>query len=96
MGDTQKTIDLTYAKNALFVRQSVTVAFGVLLDRELTWDVLQHRLCSSTDVAMPDCVLIRGMPSPAGELGDESRRLRSLLRELEAARGVEVRIALHN
>jgi hypothetical protein len=32
-------IDLTYAKNALFVRQSVAVAFGIKLDREFTWDI---------------------------------------------------------
>ena len=96
MTDTRKTIDLTCAKNALFVRQSVAVAFGVPLDRELTWDFLQDRLCSSADVAMPDCVLIRGMPSTAGELGEETRMLHRFLRALEAARGVKVRIALHD
>jgi hypothetical protein len=96
MSDAQKTIDLTYAKNALFIRQSVAVAFGVPLDRELTWDFLQDKLCNSTDVAMPDCVLIRGMPSTAGELADESRMLRGFLRALEASHGVKVRFALHD
>lgn len=96
MSDTRKTIDLTYAKNALFIRQSVAVVFGVPLDRELTWDFLQDSLCSSTEVEMPNCVLIRGMPSTNGELGDESQMLYGFLRALEAARGVEVRFALHD
>lgn len=96
MSDTRKTIDITYAKNALFIRKSVAVVFGVPLDQELTWDFLQDRLCSSTEVAMPNCVLIRGMPSATGELEDESRMLRVFLRALEDARGVKVRFALHD
>lgn len=45
---------------------------------------------------MPHCVLIRGMPSTTGELGDESRMLRSFLQALEDARGVKIRFALHD
>ena len=95
MSDTQKTIDLSYAKNALFVRHSVAIFFGIPFNHELTLDFLQDRLCGSTDVTISGCVLIRGLPSTVGELGDESRMLFSFLRALEAAHNVEVRIALH-
>lgn len=92
----QRTIDLTYAKNALFVRQSVAVAFGIPLDRELTWDFLHHRICKSHDLDMPGCVLIRGLSSASILLKDEIRMLRNLLRVLETEHGVEVRIILHD
>lgn len=96
MSASETTIDLRYAKNALFVRQSVAVAFGIPLDRELTWDFLQHSLCYSSDLDVPDSVLIRGMPSSLGELEDESRMLRTFLKVLAALRGVQVRFALHD
>lgn len=95
MCEMERTIDLTYAKNALFVRQSVALAFGIPIDRELTWDFIQDRICNSHGFEMPGRVLIRGLPSPSSALGDESRMLRNLLRLLETAHGVEVRIVLH-
>jgi len=91
----QATIDLTYARNALFVRQSVAVAFGIPVDRELTSEYLQDRLCNAHDLEIPKRVLIRGLPSASSALGDESRMLRQLLRALQAAYGIEIDIVLH-
>lgn len=92
----QKTIDLTYAKNALFIRQSVAVVFGIPIDRELTWDFLQDRLCNSPALKMPEHVLIRGLPTASLALGDECQMLRNLLQVLGKARGVQIRIVLHD
>ena len=89
-------IDLTYAKNALFVRQSVALAFGIPIDRELTWEFLQGRICNSEDVAIPTHVLVRGLPNSGGSLGEESQMLRRLLRELESVHDIQVQFVIHD
>lgn len=43
MASDQVTIDLTYGKNALFVRQTVAVALGIAINRELTWEMSGKR-----------------------------------------------------
>lgn len=90
MSDLQITIDLTYAKNAWFIRQSVAVAFGVPIDRELTWDFLRDRICSAGTHAMPNGVTVRGLPNVSGALGKESQMFLSLLRTLGAVDGTKV------
>jgi len=96
MNDSQVTIDLTYAKNALFVRQSVAVAFGIHIDRELTWGFLKNSICGSEDLTMPKRVIIRGLPSDSGVLGEESQMLRGLLRAVRTVHNIEVQIVLHD
>ena len=92
----QKSIDLTYAKNALFVRQSVAIAFGIPIDRELTWDFLHDRLQNSRDLNMPEHLLVRGLPAASLAVGSECRMLQNLLRMLGTTHGVQVRIVLHD
>ena len=92
MCNKQVTIDITYAKNALFVRQSVAVAFGVPIDREITWVFLQDLLCNSSEFALPARVLVCGLPSASGAIGDEIRMLRTFLRALATTRSIEVQI----
>ena len=96
MCNKQVTIDLTYAKNALFVRQSVAVAFAVPIDREITWIFLQDLLCNSSEFAVPARVLVCGLPSASGTIGDEIRMFRTFLRALATTRSIEVQIVLHD
>lgn len=98
MCNKQVTIDITYAKNALFVRQSVAVAFGVPIDREITWVFLQDLLCNSSEFALAARVLVSGLPSASGAIGDEDeiRMPRTFLRALATTRSIEVQIVLHD
>jgi len=95
MGDMERTIDLTYAKNALFVRQTVAVAFGIPIDQELTWGFLQDRLCTSGGPEIPERILVRGLSLASIQLEEECQMLRNLLRALGTVHGVVVQIALH-
>lgn len=90
MSDSQITIDLTYAKNALFIRQSVAVAFGIPIDGELTWDFLRDRIGGADTHAMPADVTVRGLPNVSGTLGEESQMFLGVLRTLEAVHGTKV------
>ncbi|WP_073213328.1 hypothetical protein [Massilia sp. CF038] len=96
MSDLQITIDLSYAKNALFIRQSVAVAFGVPIDRELTWDFLRDRIGSTDTHAMPNDVTVRGLPNLSGALGEESQMFLGLLRTLGAVHGTKVMFVIHD
>lgn len=96
MCNKQVTIDLAYAKNALFLRQSVAVAFGVPIDREITWVFLQDMLGNASECALPARVLVCGLPSVSGAIGDEIRMLRTFLRALATTRNIEVQIVLHD
>jgi hypothetical protein len=91
----EKTIDLTHAKNALFIRQAVALAFGVPIDQELTWEVLHERLCTSTGLEIPERILVRGLPQASIHLSEECQMLRNLLKALGTARGIVVQIVLH-
>ena len=95
MGDIERTIDLTHAKTALLVRQTVAVAFGVPIDQELTWEVLHKRLCTSTRLDIPERILVRGLPQASIHLSEECQMLRNLLKALGTARGIVVLIVLH-
>jgi hypothetical protein len=96
MTECQVTIDLTYAKNALFVRQTVAVAFGIPIDRELTWPILQERICDPANLAIPKKILVEGLPGLGIRVPDEERMLISLLLDLRVIRpDIEVMILLH-
>lgn len=43
------TIDFTYGKNALFVRQTFAVLLGLPLNQEFTWAVLRAHACDPTN-----------------------------------------------
>ena len=47
-------LDFTYAKNALFVRQTVAAAFGVPLGQEFTWDSLSTLACDAASETKPN------------------------------------------
>lgn len=92
----QVTIDLTYAKNALFIRQSVAVAFGISIDREFTWEFFRDRLSASPALAILENILCRGLPRASLVEPDECLRLQDLLRLLKKTRGIQVWIELHD
>ncbi len=96
MDNTQVTIDLSYAKNALFIRQSVAVAFGVPIDRELTWGFLKDAICAIDHLAIPKQVTVCGLPSDSGMLGEESRMLMGLLRTIREIHNIKIWIVIND
>ena len=96
MASGQVTIDLTYAKNALFVRQTVAVAFGMPINRELTWEILRDRLCDPENRSLPATIVVKGLPSLGLSVPSEAKSLRSVLRELGTLRrDITISILLH-
>lgn len=91
-----KKLDFTCAKNALFVRQTVAVAFGVPLDRELTWEYLRERICDPGNAEVPKRLLLTGLPALSTMLPEENRMLSAVLKELRSLRpDIEIKVVLH-
>ena len=92
----QKKLDFTHAKNALFVRQTVAVAFGIPLDRELTWDYLRKRICDPGHTEVPERLLLIGLPRLSTMLPEEKRMFSAVLKELRTLRpDIEIMVELH-
>jgi hypothetical protein len=95
--NTQVTIDLTYAKNPLFVRQTIAVALDIPIDRELTWDILRNWICDPDNRAMPRHLLFIGLPKLAVTLPHEERMLGGVLRKLQTLRpDVQILVVNHD
>lgn len=94
--NSQISIDLTYGKNALFVRQTVAVAFGVPLGQEFTWDVLGDIICRRKTIDLPGRVSVEGLSSLAVQVPSEARMFRNFLTRLRSEHpSIEVMIQLH-
>jgi hypothetical protein len=89
------TIDLGFAKNALFVRQTTAVAFGIPLGREFTWSILREESISSANIAAVKKICIRGFSGLSLRLPDEAKMFMGFLQDLKAARpDIEVMIVI--
>lgn len=93
MSHGQVRIDFSDAKNALFVRQTVAKAFGLPLDREFTWDILRSLICYPENSALPESLLIEGLPSLGVCVPDEAQHLTTFLRDLRVVYP-EIKIAV--
>jgi hypothetical protein len=90
------TIDLTWAKNALFVRQTVAQAFGVPLDREFTWDMLRAAICRADNPRLPDKIYIVGRSHASLDVPNEARALDEFLAALKVVRPhLQITVQLH-
>lgn len=88
-------INLTYAKNALFVRQTVAVAFGIPLDQEFTWPILYKVVSTSEKLAETRKILIEGMP--ATTISGELKLLSGFFREINVIRpDIEIAVTICN
>ena len=97
MSNSELRLDLSYAKNALFVRQTIAAAFGVPLNREFTWEILRNLICYPENPALPESILIEGFPGLSSRVPDEGKRLSDFLRYLHAARpDIKVNFLLHS
>lgn len=90
------SIDLTYGKNALFVRQTVAIAFGVPLGQEFTWDMLGNLICARKSIDLPGRISVLGLSSFAVHVPDEARSFQKFLDRLCAEHpGIDVVIRIH-
>lgn len=88
-------IDLTYGKNALFVRQTTAAAFGIPLGWEFTWADLGDTICSHAVEALPSQVIVDGLSSLSLRVPSEARAFNEFLRRLAAAHpSVRIRIQI--
>lgn len=88
-------IDLTWAKNALFVRQTIAKSFGIPLDREFTWDSLQALICFSGNPKIPAKIDVYGFAGLGCSLKLEAEMFSTFLQALKIARpDVDVRVVL--
>ena len=86
MRPTRLQIDLRHAKNALFVQQTVAVAFGLKLDREFTWDGLTSLVCGLEDAELPAKILVHGITGLDIRVPGEDRKLSAFFDALRARR----------
>lgn len=82
--DSEKTIDFSYRRSPLAVRQTLAVAFCIPLDRELTWDYLRMCICDPSNIELPTKIVLRGLAGM--RLPDEERELSALFRALQVVR----------
>jgi hypothetical protein len=79
-------IDLSHAKNALFVRQTVAKAFGIPLDREFTWDILTRLICRPENSDLPEKVYVESCSSMSIRVPHEAKMLKKFFDSLREAR----------
>lgn len=76
------TIDLTYARSPLFVRQTVAHAFGIPVNQEFTWELLRDLICNLDASVLPKEITFEGWSSLCLAVFDEAERLSGLVRAL--------------
>lgn len=91
------TLDFSFAKSPLFVRQTVASAFGIPLGQEFTWAVLASLTCEATRLSAPDQLVIVGISQLEVALPDEAKSLREFLGVLRAnLPNLKVLFSLHS
>ena len=89
-------IDMTYAKNALFVRQTLAKVAGLPINQEISWQMLRDAMCAPANTSMPKNILFEGLSSMSLQVPKERERLRELLDALAVARpDIKVMVVLH-
>ena len=89
-------IDLSYAKSALFVRQTIARTFGIPLDQEFSWDILRALICRPDNPFLPHSITLRGWPQASGRLPEEAQELMALLHLLKTQHNIKLLITLHD
>lgn len=97
MNEKTVELDFTYAKNALFVRQTLAAAFGVPLGQEFTWDSLSAMACDAACAENPSRMTVAGLSNLAVSLPDEAAMFKGFLRDIQRRLPIlDVRIVLHD
>jgi hypothetical protein len=78
------TLDFSFAKNALFVRQTLASAFGIPFDREFTWDALNPLICDAARARNLTQISVQGISQLGVALPEEAKSFRELLGVLRA------------
>jgi len=76
----------TYAKTALFGRQTFAVLLGIPLNQEFTWAALRAHACDPTNDKLPKRILVRGLSNRSVALPEEAMMFRSVIEEIEQVR----------
>jgi len=85
------TLDFTYARSPLFVRQTVAVAFGLFPRGDLTWHDLTAHIHTLERSALPREIYVRGHASVSIALPEEKQSLGELF-DVLSSRSPEIRI----
>lgn len=76
-------LDFTYAKNALFVRQTIATGFGLALDREFNWQLLLDLICGQENPPIPASITIAGYAQMSQNIREEAQMLQIFLKKLK-------------
>lgn len=76
-------VDLSTAKTALFVRQTLASAFSIPLMQEFTWDLLTNQICEAARDSELKRISFRGLSQLQTSLPDEAKALTEFLRALQ-------------
>ncbi len=91
------TLDFSFAKSPLFVRQTVASAFGIPLEREFAWDSLTTQICASSGASQPDRLSIVGLSHLGVALPSEAKSFGEFLCILQAKLpSLKVLVTLHD
>ena len=84
--DERRSEPFTYAKTALFGRQTFAVLLGFPLNQEFTWAALRAHACDPTNDKLPKRILVRGCR--IGQWLFQRRRMMfpSVIEEIEQVR----------
>ena len=89
-------LDFTYARTALFVRQTLALALRLPLNQEFTWPFLKDRVCDPTDTILPKRIVLVGISALRSSLPEEAAMLLGVFRELRLLRpDIKVMVVLH-
>lgn len=77
------TLDFEYGRTALFVRQTVAVAFGIPLGQEFTWDTLKNLVLEAARASPPYRVSVLGFMYIGVALPEEYKMVSDLLGKLK-------------
>lgn len=90
-------IDLTYARSALYVRQTIAQAFGIPLGREFTWHMLRDLICGQPASALPRSITFAGRIRMSMVIREEAENLSAFLSELKRVHPhIEVWTIIHD
>lgn len=78
----QIKIDMSFALNALYARQTVAMSFGIEINQEFTWDLLERLVLDSDVLRDTPSILVQGRSQLAVRLPKEDTALRALLQKI--------------
>lgn len=78
----QIKIDMSFASNVLYVRQTVAKSFGIAINQEFTWELLEKLVLDSDVLLATPSILVEGRSQLAIRLPKEDAALGALLQKI--------------